>query len=252
MAIDTLSLRYGRADSETARDYMVVGGTVHRDGRVEFEPSFKIRIAPKLVLTPEPDAAHDSHVRVDLLAANNEVLASQALYLPSHGKEFPFTATMPWSDRVASVVLVSDRRELGRLTRTERQLRVRLRPIPHSINGPTWLRWETTPKLVTSSVIVFSPDGGSTWQPIAIGVKGESLLLEPDRLPGTVRGKLRVLVSDGMNTESVESPGVISVPPKPPRVFISEPADGTSIPEGSHLILRGTAISPQLGLLKDR
>jgi hypothetical protein len=244
-------LRYGSAGSPAPADYLIVGGTLHPNGRVDFEPSFRVNISPLLVDSQEPDTTHHSSVRVEFRAADNTVLESRGLYPPSHGKEFAFTATLPWSERISSIVITKDGRDVGRSARKAGRFRVALAAMPKAIQQPTRLSWTTTPSLTTSTVVLFSSDGGKTWRPVALGIKGTSYVVQPGRLPGTTLGRFRLLVSDGINSESVESTGVITVRSKAPAAFISEPAPNAAVPPGGHLLLRGTGLSMQSGLLED-
>jgi hypothetical protein len=87
---------------------------------------------------------------------------------------------------------------------------------------------------------MFSRDGGNDWQPVALNIEGNRWKLDPTSLPGTASGRLRLIVTDGMNTTIVDSTDNIVVEPKAPRAFITDPTDNAVVPEGARLMLRVT------------
>ena len=63
----------------------------------------------------------------------------------------------------------------------------------------------------------YSPDGGLTWETVAINLAGTSYALDAGYLAGSQQALLRVLATDGVNTGQDTSDAAFEVEAKPPR-----------------------------------
>jgi hypothetical protein len=91
--------------------------------------------------------------------------------------------------------------------------------------------------------ILYSPNEGKSWFPVASNLRGTSYLVDPAMLPGS-RGQaalIRVIVTDGFRTTSDESDKPFEVLPNPPEVEISAPSDGAAFAAGSKITFAGRA-----------
>ena len=70
-----------------------------------------------------------------------------------------------------------------------------------------------------SYTVLYSPDEGDTWLPLAIGWPDQNLPIDGSQLPGGEAARIRVLASDGLNTVSADS-SPFSVPRHAPTVSI--------------------------------
>lgn len=95
----------------------------------------------------------------------------------------------------------------------------------------------------------YSVDGGEEWSPLGSGITGTQIVLDADFVPGTDRGKFRILASDGVNTAQDESDGTFSVASKPPHVEIESPADGAVYLTGQSVALSAFVIDLEDGSL---
>jgi hypothetical protein len=100
-----------------------------------------------------------------------------------------------------------------------------------------------TPLAGLRQQLEFSADNGSTWIPVATNLPGTltSLGLDTQLLPMTAQGKLRLVISDGLNNVTVDSPNTFSVANHPPAANILAPIAGSFIPAGSQTLLQGQA-----------
>jgi hypothetical protein len=98
--------------------------------------------------------------------------------------------------------------------------------------------------------VFYSDDGGDTWMPVATDLTETSYRLDTTSLPGSEEVHIRVLVSDGFHTISVDSPP-LSVPTKAPEVLIATPDEGDLSPPEQALYLDGSAYDPEDGSLSD-
>jgi hypothetical protein len=88
--------------------------------------------------------------------------------------------------------------------------------------------------------LLYSPDAGKTWRPLAIGLRERSARLpEAGGLPGSRSAVLRVEVNDGFHTTFDDSNKALTAPTSPPVPTISQ-RDGLYVDIGRTLILDGT------------
>ena len=101
---------------------------------------------------------------------------------------------------------------------------------------PVTLTWKRTAG--TTSVVLFSPDDGDSWRPLAFRVTGESFVVDPDTLAGTDKGRFAVAITDGLRGAVAQLPGVtVSVSNAAPTVQITSPRADDPSPSGLQPIL---------------
>jgi hypothetical protein len=98
--------------------------------------------------------------------------------------------------------------------------------------------------------VQYSPDAGSTWQPLATNYATTTLVLDDlGGIPGSSAALVRVIATDGVNTGTDTSDGTFSVDTQPPEAHISQPLDATVFPTGTQIILVGNAFDAEDGPL---
>jgi hypothetical protein len=97
--------------------------------------------------------------------------------------------------------------------------------------------------------VQYSPDNGATWGMVAQNLTGTSATLDATNFAAGNQGRVRVWVSDGINTASDQSDGTFVIPNRPPTVRILEPADGTTVFVGQTLNLEADAYDVDVGSL---
>lgn len=100
-----------------------------------------------------------------------------------------------------------------------------------------------------TAALFHSPDGGMTWLPIASGIVGGEFDVDTATLPGSETGRMRVVVTDGMNTVSDDSDADYSVAPKPPSVSILGPGADNELFAGEAQRYEGKVLDPQGNVL---
>lgn len=97
--------------------------------------------------------------------------------------------------------------------------------------------------------VLYSADGGESWLPVALGVKGGTCVVQAGDLPGSTNALIQVRVSDGVNTTSDTSDKPFRVGFKPPRAWVLGPGNGATLPAGAPLSFSGLATDPEDGPL---
>ncbi len=99
--------------------------------------------------------------------------------------------------------------------------------------------------------ILYTPDDGVTWFPVAAGVQGSSLDVDASNLPGGQDARIRVIATDGFNTAEDDSDGTFVVLQNPPQVTIDMPGDNSIFPAGTTVRFMGTATDTEDEVLPD-
>ena len=121
-----------------------------------------------------------------------------------------------------------------------------------SANGTHTIRWSASDQDGDSlSFSVFFSYDGTNWVPLASGIQDTQVNIDLVELGGGSAAKVKVEVTDGINTGSDESDGTFSVAPKAPWAVILSPQQGTVIPTGHAILLQGNALSLEDGTLGD-
>lgn len=110
-------------------------------------------------------------------------------------------------------------------------------------DGTHTLRWEASDidgDSLTASIL-YSPDEGRTWLPVAGGITASEYSIDSAGLPGSEQALFRLLVSDGLNTAQDDSDSIFQVAAKPPVVRIISPALTSGTVAGDSITLRGSA-----------
>lgn len=109
--------------------------------------------------------------------------------------------------------------------------------------GPQLIEWhvEDADGNKITSTVLYSPDDGATWLPVAGGLSGTSYAVDSDTLPGTSAARVRVIATDGFNTASDDSDGSFAVALQPPEPVILEPGPVPALPAGPPVELHGLA-----------
>ncbi len=108
----------------------------------------------------------------------------------------------------------------------------------------TWQATDTDGGALTASVL-YSRDGGGVFTALRVGLTGNSIVIPVDELGGTTQGKVRVVVSDGVNTGQADSAGLFSVPNQTPVAYITSPANGAVYGFGQTVMLQGNAVDAE-------
>jgi hypothetical protein len=110
-----------------------------------------------------------------------------------------------------------------------------------TIASPATIEWTATDEDndVLRYIVLYTPDGGASYSPLAVQMEGNSFEVDSNRLAGGESAKIRVLASDGFHTSEAESEAFV-VDRKAPEASIIDPDNNTLIHSDEQLILTGT------------
>lgn len=87
--------------------------------------------------------------------------------------------------------------------------------------------------------ILYSRDGGITWDAVAMDVEGTSYVWNTEQAGGGGSGRIKVIACDGVNTTEDISDGDFSLRKKTPEVFIIEPEEDARFFNNKRVIFSG-------------
>jgi hypothetical protein len=99
--------------------------------------------------------------------------------------------------------------------------------------------------------VLFSKDGGNTFTPLRTNITGTAVLLDGAELAGTSQGKIRVIVSDGVNTAQADSTGVFTTDNQSPSVQILSPNANATYALSQTVLLEGQATDAETDALPE-
>jgi hypothetical protein len=97
--------------------------------------------------------------------------------------------------------------------------------------------------------LLFSADNGGNWRVLTANITGTQFTVPFEHLSGTTQGRIRVLVSDGVNTSHDDSNGVFTVQNQAPAAMIVSPEENARFVEGQMVTLRATAYDAEDGVM---
>ena len=119
-------------------------------------------------------------------------------------------------------------------------------------NGVQTVIWNSTsaPGTVLQYTLLYSPDNGSTWFPVASGINQTYWQVDTTQLPGSQgqTAMFKLIATDGLNTTYSLS-GAFTLSMNAPQVQINTPQDGQYIDPGLPVELSGSAYDVQDGFL---
>ena len=177
---------------------------------------------------------------------------------PVHNIFFNFKLPLIASAPVTSVELVdlSNNQALDTLTNSDAALTV---SITAPAAGASWsgtqnLTWTTSNSAASDTFnVLFSSDGGASWDPIATGLSGvNSLAVDTKTLPNTTTAMFKIDATDGYNTAEADSGQFTINNPNPtPSVEITSPLTDLSATNTNSVLLEGSGSDPTDGPLPD-
>ena len=118
--------------------------------------------------------------------------------------------------------------------------------------GPFAVSWDMSDEDGGSltAQILYSRDGGENWLPVAVNLRESHVLLNGRILPGSQRARLRLRVTDGVNTVEADSE-MFRVSRKAPLALITRPQTAAIYPPGEPILLNGLGSDSEDGALGD-
>ena len=207
----------------------------------------------RMARAPAPPPLVPGPYAIRQLAAGGAPLASDA-FTPAagaHDDALGFSQIVPLAAgaRAVQIVRLSDNRILASRAVSAGAPVVRdvaLAGAPDPVSGIVTLAWSASDPdndALTFDVL-YSRDGGATFQPVQMGVTGASATIDTAPLGGGADARFRVVAYDGFNTGEADSPAFVMAA-KAPEVFILAPADGTRIHYGQLINFNGAAFDAQ-------
>lgn len=232
--------------------YIRFEGRLWENNTFEFEPGWETAL-------PETDAEGEDTYLVEIRSAEDETLVSRS---PRVFFQSELAPEAPGSRAVAHVrVFVPfhlDGRKLvfrhGEYVIFEREIApappsVRIEAIDRRDENEVVVRWSTSETDDLTYNVEYTPDGDSRIL-LGYGLDDQTFVADLSRVPGSDDARLLVTATDGIRSSTV-STDAMSVPEKPPTVWIQQPVANAELPADQPISLIGQAVDLAGGVLRE-
>jgi hypothetical protein len=236
--------RAATAAAPPVADAYYVRGRVHEDGSGELDP---ILAQPGL---PDGFAGSGSHA-IEVRSCAGGLVAERRFtpsFVTADGDPrpiFSFFYQLPADLDVCAVRLLGGEVVLDEWVRTPAAPTVSIvSPGPGELwTGTHLAQWQAQDGDGDdlTFTLLFSPDNGATWRPIASGLAGTSAEVDSRQLEATSQARLRVIATDGFHTVHADSAQPFSVSEAPPTVSIQPSPAASLFAAGTLVEFRGLA-----------
>jgi hypothetical protein len=192
-------------------DALLVSGWLDEDGSVQFEPAFRLNVAPGPPSAGSYTLEIINAVGATLGAYPFDILtASVDRYGGGPGGEVKgFHLTIPYTAEIDQIRVVKDGKVLGDLRAKPMPPGLALAPVQARLEqGILHATW--TGPAGTAYLVRLSLDGGTTWQTVGVNLARPSIYL-PLSAAAASDVRLEILASDGIHTERVEMGPITTV-----------------------------------------
>ncbi len=231
-----------------------VTGWVDRDGGGHLNP---VRTLPGVPHLPVREGPYS----VRLLDEAGEILLEiffDVVFEDVEGNPLArvaFDFQIPEVEGMASIELMRAGAAIAELSRTPSPPEVFIvAPEPGAyLDEPFLVEWfgdDPDGDEVTYSLF-YSPDQGVHWIPVAHGIQGDGLEVDPSILPGSEEALLRLIATDGLNTTISDMEYFFAVPNKPPLPIIREPQTNARFAPGQPIRFEASATDQEEESLPD-
>jgi hypothetical protein len=242
-------------ESTAIQDVIYVSGYVNKNGTGNLDPLlFQPGLLSQNIIPGEyslevqnsaGEVLHSTPFRVSFLTADQDELS-----------EVFFSFSLPFYPEARRVLLKQDTTVLA-----IRQASAHAPSIAwvypaggETLRGITTLSW-TAQDLDGDNLqfeILYSPDGGQKWHPVATHIKTSSHTVNTANLPGGNQGQFLLIASDGFHNTEAVTPATFTITPKAPEVAILSPQQGESLPPARTFRVEGCGYDPEDGDLPDQ
>ncbi len=251
-----IGLQTSGVQTVTANDFLIVVGMADLDGNTASLESVYQITQEATVPLPVPgdwtialvDAGENDLATYDFTP--NELTESEE----SPGRPAVISEVVPWEVGTVKVEI----RYLGSVVESRS---ASANPPSVNITAPgnavtltagefnvTWTGSDPDGDSLTYSVL-YSNDGGSTWEALATELDVTELTLDTDNLPGG-SGMVRIVASDGL-LSGQDTSGAFNVPLHAPDAQIVQPAENQVFYPTQQVVMQGTAYDLEDGSLGD-
>ena len=231
-----------------------ISGYLFPDGTGQLRPAFM-----QVGIPTDPIAKGE--YAIDLLDSAGRLLRSipfMGSFVDVEGEKvdrFYFDYQIPSVKGTAQIVLRHGRRTLSTIKASANLPVVKVKS-PNG--GETWegvqtIAWsaDDADGDALSFSVLYTPDDGATWFPVAAALNQQKYQVDTSALPGGVRARIRVVVSDGFNTSQDDSDATFTVVNKPPQPRIVQPQPDTFLAAGDTICFQAEAVDLEDGALPD-
>ncbi len=237
---------------------LLVAGSISPEGAGEIQPIYQTDSIPDSV----EETSEGNSVLVRAIDASGNLIFEFPLvdaggmtgFEGNNEKTFTFNLILPDLEGVEKIQLIRGGQVIAERSKTNHAPVVTLTSPQGGglVQGMLNVAWTATDEDGDrlSYSVLYSINGGEVFETIGVELHQASLQYDTAKLGGSDRAVVRVVVTDGFNTTSVDSQP-FRVTSKPPRLVILSPAEGQTIFNGTNVTLEAEAFDPEDGPIPD-
>ncbi len=233
-----------KSNSQPPRPYILISGSIDQSGAVLF-----LKCERQLLSGVTEDAPNQGSYCIELQNASGGVLLTRYFeVIPPDPIDLISSAThfaevLPDHPNFGCIVIKKGGAVLHTLPISAHKPQV---TVTHPNGGEIlgnreniqWVAADADNDPLTFDVL-YSRDGGNTWDAIAIDVEGTNYVWNTEQSGGSSNGRIKVIACDGVNTTEDISDGDFTLQKKSPQVFIIDPVDGARFHKNKRIIFSG-------------
>jgi len=239
---------YAAFDPNQPSKMYYILGEVNRDGTAKLDPILVQNGIPTKVIAP-------GSYSIDLLDSNGQIISSTSIlisFVDIEGNEMEtvrFYYQIPQRENVERVQLNNGTILLDEIVKSPNAPIIEL----FEPNGnEVWeesqtIRWNASDldDDSLSFMILFTPNDGLTWHPVASRIQGNSLTVDTSNFAGGDKARVRVIATDGLNNFHDDSDSFFKIVKKNPTVGILSPSNNSEFSSEEKIRFIGNAYDPE-------
>ena len=239
-----------------AQPYLLIKGKFDKTGGGQLQPAYRFTSTLTFDLT---STGNDGCLVLQNSTA--QTLAKHCFALDFHDAEtdaelteIDFVTAMPDPGGVSQILLQRNAADVDSLVASTHAPTLMLTA---PTNGERWsgthsIAWQASDDDGDglSYAVLYSPDQGATWLTLATSLTQTQYTVDSQALAGGNQALIRVMVSDGFNSNQVDSPS-FEVTRKGPQPIILTPATATEVVQGQSLLLSGDGFDREDEMIPD-
>lgn len=242
--------------SQNERDYLVISGLID-----QFYSVTDLKARHLVLPDLGDDTPHEGSYSIELENVNTGVLFRR--YFESGAEEsgsrtvpiVSFQEIVPYFSNTSHIFVKHGDVTIGVMTvsMNKPQVSVIYPDGGESLAGLENITWSAADGDgdALSYDLLYSMDGGSSWQAIALGITANHYLWDTEQLGGSTRGRIKVIASDGFNATEDVSDNDFIIREKGPAVSIISPGNDAKFFNGRRIIFEGGGYDNEDGPLPD-
>ncbi len=236
------------------QEYLILSGILTSTGTIE-----KLKIHREILIDSQPpEQPETSHYTIELQNSRNETLLEQTLNVQDifQGSDLKiFFDVIPFNPGTNLILIKLDQLVIHtiRISPNNPQVEIIYPNGGEFLSGTTTITW-TAEDIDNDSLVfdvLYSTDNGINWSVLALNIKSNEFVWDTDQSPGSEDAKIRVMVSDGVNSAHDDSDSPFNLEKKGPTSLVRSPENNSNFYLNKLITFEGIGYDLEDGPIND-